>query len=79
MEHGSAAERHMIREAIRTGGTQNLTSIQLAIETTGGLLYTAERAAKEANRAQDALTEVPDSRYKKALMGLADFAVSRRS
>ena len=33
MAHGSAAERHMIREAIETGGTRNLTSIQLAIET----------------------------------------------
>src|SRR3954469_12759521 len=41
MANGSAAERHMIREAIETGGTRNLTSIQLAIETSGGLRYTA--------------------------------------
>ncbi len=48
MAHGSAAERHMIREAIETGGTRNLTSIQLAIETSGGLRYTAERARRRS-------------------------------
>ena len=36
MDKGSAAERHMIREAIETGGTRNLTSIHLAIQATGG-------------------------------------------
>ena len=79
MDHGSAAERHMIREAIRTGGTQNLTSIQLAIETTGGLDYTAALATKEATAAQEALKGLPDSQHKQALTALADFAVRRRS
>jgi octaprenyl-diphosphate synthase len=42
MNNGSAAERHLIREAIESGSTQNLRSIQLAIETSGGLRYTPE-------------------------------------
>jgi len=78
MDHGTAAERHMIREAIETGGIQNLTSIQLAIETSGGLRYTAERAQNEAELAIKALQDLPDSDYKKALASLAHFAVNRR-
>jgi octaprenyl-diphosphate synthase len=78
MENGSAAEKHMIREAIETGGTQNLTSIQLAIETSGGLRYTAERAQGEAELAVAALDGLPDSDYKKGLASLAYFAINRR-
>ena len=78
MDHGTAAERHMIREAIETGGIQNLTSIQLAIETSGGLRYTAECAQDEAELAVKALQSLPDSDYKKALASLAHFAVNRR-
>ena len=78
MDQGSAAERHMIREAIETGGTQNLTSIQLAIETSGGLQYTAERARSEANAAIENLEILPASKYKDGLASLARFAVNRR-
>ncbi|MFL2547126.1 MAG: octaprenyl diphosphate synthase [Candidatus Rariloculaceae bacterium] len=78
MKNGSAAEKHMIREAIETGGTQNLTSIQLAIETSGGLRYTAERAQGEAELAVAALDGLPDSDYKKSLASLAYFAINRR-
>jgi octaprenyl-diphosphate synthase len=78
MAHGSAAERHMIREAIETGGTRNLTSIQLAIETSGGLRYTAERARQEVELALHALAPLPQSKYRDALAELAQFAVRRR-
>ena len=78
MDHGSAAERHMIREAIETGGTQNLTSIQIAIESSGGLRYTAERAQIEAEAASAALAALPPSKYRDGLAGLAQFAVNRR-
>ncbi len=78
MKNGSAAERHMIREAIETGGTQNLTSIQLAIETSGGLRYTAERAQQEAELAIRALDPLADSSFKDALRTLAQFSVRRR-
>jgi octaprenyl-diphosphate synthase len=78
MKHGSAAERHMIREAIETGGTRNLTSIQLAIEASGGLRYTAERAQQEASLAARALDGLADSPFKAALVSLTSFAVRRR-
>lgn len=78
MNNGSAAERHMIREAVLSGSTQNLTSIQLAIETSGGLAYTASCAEAEADRAVEALDALPQSKYKEGLKGLARFAVKRR-
>jgi octaprenyl-diphosphate synthase len=77
MNNGSAAERHLIREAIESGSTQNLRSIQLAIETTGGLRYTAERATAEAGLAVEALEALPASSFRDGLKTLAEFAVSR--
>jgi octaprenyl-diphosphate synthase len=78
MAHGSAAERHMIREAIETGGTRNLTSIQLAIETAGGLRYTAARASGEVEIAIKALAPLPASKFRDGLVELAQFAIHRR-
>jgi octaprenyl-diphosphate synthase len=78
MKHGTAAEKHMIREAIESGSTQNLRSIQLAIETSGGLRYTAERAEAESQLAIRALDTLPRSKFRDGLIGLARFAVKRR-
>jgi octaprenyl-diphosphate synthase len=78
LAHGSAAERHMIREAIETGGTRNLTSIQLAIETSGGLRYTTERAREEVAIAVKALAPLPASKFRDGLVDLAQFAIQRR-
>jgi octaprenyl-diphosphate synthase len=78
MAHGSAAERHMIREAIETGGTRNLTSIQLAIETSGGLRYTADRARAEVDSATRARAPLPASKFRDGLVALAQFAIHRR-
>jgi octaprenyl-diphosphate synthase len=78
MKHGTAAEKHLIREAIESGSTQNLRSIQLAIETSGGLRYTAERAEAEAQLAVRALDALPRSKFRDGLIGLAHFAVKRR-
>lgn len=78
LRHGSAAERHMIREAIETGSTQNFKSIQLAIEASGGIRYTAERAQDEANEAIRALEVLAPSKFREGLADLARFAISRR-
>ena len=68
----------LIREAIESGSTQNLRSIQLAIETTGGLRYTATRAREEAELAIATLDALPASTFRDGLRTLAEFAVSRR-
>ncbi len=79
MENGSAAEKTMIRGAIETGDGTKLEDIQAVIESTGALQYTAARAKEAADLAIDALTDVPDSDHKEAMIAIADFAVNRRS
>ncbi len=66
-----------IREAIATGGPDKLDIILAAIESLGGLQYTARLAAAEADKALAALTALPPSTYRDGLAALARFAVER--
>lgn len=75
LKHSTGAERELIRAAIEKGGLQQLEPIVSAIESTGGLDYTADLARSETDRALDALKALPDSPYKKGLAALARFAV----
>jgi octaprenyl-diphosphate synthase len=79
MQQGSKAEREMIRQAIVDGGLDQLDNIQAVIESTGALQYTATRAQEAADLAITALSGIPDSAYKQALIAIAEFAVQRRS
>ena len=79
MEKGSPAEKTMIRSAIETGDSAKLEDIQAVIESTGALQYTAARAKEAADLAIDAVSDIPDSDHKEAMIAIADFAVNRRS
>ena len=79
MQHGDPAERELIRNAILEGGLDDLETIRSIIESTGALQYTAARAQEAADVAIAALSEIPDSDYKQALIAIADFSVRRRS
>ena len=74
---GNDDQRALIRRSIETGSVEQLAAITAAIESTGGLAYTARLARREAALAIEAITELPDSAYKQALRELADFAVER--
>ena len=76
-KHGSPQQRAVIEHSIREGNTSELPAITTAIESTGGLAYTARLARREATAAIEALAELPDSAYKQALRDLADFSVER--
>jgi len=77
LKHGNAEQQHLIRSAIENGGVDALERITIAIESTGGLEYTARLARREADLAIGALAELPDSAHIQALRELAEFAVSR--
>lgn len=79
METASAADRAMIRDAIEAGGLEHLDEIQAVVESTGALQYTSARAQEAADLAIDALSDIPDSDWKEALIAIAEFAVRRRS
>ena len=77
LKHGNPTQQKLIRSAIENGGIESLSEITTAIESTGGLEYTAQRARQEANLAIQALTELPNSDFVQALRELAEFAVNR--
>jgi octaprenyl-diphosphate synthase len=74
---GTDEQRTLIRRAIEEGSLEHLQQITAAIESTGGLAYTARLARQEAALAIEAIATLPDSAYKQALRELADFAVER--
>ena len=77
MRHGDNEQSALIRKAIENGERDSIDDIIAIIQSTGAIDYTAQTAREEADAAIAALYILPDSEYKKALMSLADFAVSR--
>ena len=78
MQQCSEKDRKLIRDAIVDGGLEKLGRITEIIETTGALRYTADRAQEAADTAIAALADIPESEYKQALIGVAEFSVQRR-
>jgi octaprenyl-diphosphate synthase len=68
----------MIRDVIRSGGRERLEEVMYAIETAGGLDYTAALARTEAELALGALEALPATRYREALTDLARFTIARK-
>ena len=79
MKNCSDAERRLIRHAIEDSESASLRDIQAIIESTGALKYTTARAREAADLAIDALSGIPESDWKDALIAIAEFSVSRRS
>jgi octaprenyl-diphosphate synthase len=87
LRRGTLAERDMIREVVLAAGEDmadepdaleaRLPRILAAIDSTGGIEYTRERALAESRAAMAALAPVPESRFREALTALALVAVER--
>ena len=74
---GAPEQQALIRQAIEQGRLDQLGAITQAIESTGGLEYTARLAQQESALALGALAGLAESPYKRALSSLAEFAVMR--
>ena len=78
MQHGTPEQKEMIREAIeKANGMEQLDAILAAMKQTGSLEYTTNKALKEADKAINELSILPESEYKQALIALAHMAVNR--
>jgi octaprenyl-diphosphate synthase len=77
LSHGTPAQRQLLRGAIETGGLKDFGAVFQAIESAGGLEYTARLARREVDLALAALGPIPDSVHANALRQLAGFAISR--
>jgi octaprenyl-diphosphate synthase len=78
LRNGDAASTALIRAAIAGGGREQLGAILAAIESTGGLEYTARLAQAEADQAQTALAALPETPFRAGLAALARFAIERK-
>ncbi|MCZ4295318.1 octaprenyl diphosphate synthase [Vibrio sinaloensis] len=80
MQHGTAQQTAMIREAIeKANGMERLNDILAAMEETGSLEYTRQKAYQEADKAIAQLDVLEESVYKQALITLAHMSVHRTS
>ncbi|WP_151173163.1 octaprenyl diphosphate synthase [Pseudoalteromonas ruthenica] len=78
MQHGEAAQKRQIREAIEQGnGLDYLGDILTTLTQTKALDFTMQRAQQEADKAISALDFLPESAEKEALVALANIAVKR--
>lgn len=77
IHRGTPSQAKLIRKAIENGGHDNMQAVCAIIESTGGIPYTAQAAQREADLAIKALNPLPESAYKEALYGLAEFSVNR--
>jgi octaprenyl-diphosphate synthase len=75
--HSDAPVRNQLRAAIEHGDTSALPQVLDAIQATGGLEYSRERARGYADLAERALDGLDDNDYLAALRGLARYAVNR--
>lgn len=77
MRHGTPAEQQLIRSAIEQGEVDQLPRIIDVVRNTGALEATRKAAYQEAQVARDALTALPPSQYREALLELCASSVER--
>ena len=77
MRESGASTARVLREAIETSGLDSIEEVIAAVESTGSIAYTARLAADETALAGEALSAIPNSPYRDALSGLAEFTIGR--
>jgi octaprenyl-diphosphate synthase len=80
IKKGTPEQISLIRDAIEKGnGMENFDLIMCALHETKALEYTKQRTIEEAEKAIDALSIIPESPYKEALISLAHLAADRKN
>ena len=79
MQRASPAKRAIIEQAIVTGGIDQMGQIIEIVQKTGALTATRAAAAAEAQRALDALQNLPQNSHADALRQLASQLLERRA
>ena len=77
IERSSGNDKALLENAITNANRDNLEDVLNIIEKTGSLVYTADIAREQAQLAKKALDVLPESIYKDALLGLAQFSIER--
>jgi octaprenyl-diphosphate synthase len=79
MRAGSPAQAELVRGAIVDGGREDFPGVLEAIRGCGALDYASACARREAEAAMEALAPLVASEFKRSLLELASFSVTRKS
>ncbi|SFF68536.1 octaprenyl-diphosphate synthase [Fontimonas thermophila] len=79
MQVGTPEQAALIRAAITKGDIERLEDVLAVVESTGAIPYTRALAERHSREAIQALSEIPESPYKNALVDLAHFSIARAS
>jgi octaprenyl-diphosphate synthase len=79
MRRGSREQAAVVRKAIAEGGRADFARVLEAIRSCGALDYARDAASREADAAARAIDALAESEYKRSLLELAAFAVTRSS
>jgi octaprenyl-diphosphate synthase len=77
LQHGTEKQKIQIKESLQLGSLSFLPEILVALEETKAIQFTKQTAAQEIDKALSSLEILPDSKYKIALIELAQFALER--
>jgi octaprenyl-diphosphate synthase len=76
---GTKEQAEVVRHAIVDGGRQDFAAVLGAIRACGALDYARDAAQREVDVASEALAPLPASEFKRSLLELASFSVTRSS
>lgn len=86
MQTAKAEDSHLIAETIRSGlshdnnsDSKTLDKIIGIIQSSGAIAYTNTKAEEHVEKAKQALHSLGESKYKDALLELADFSIGRKN
>ncbi|MCW5589152.1 MAG: polyprenyl synthetase family protein [Legionellales bacterium] len=77
LQVGNSNQINHIQQAIKQGNIDDLTLIKTILHETKALIYTQQKAQEFCGQALSLLTQLPDSIYRRALMGVAEFILAR--
>jgi len=78
-DHGTAADRETIQRVLDDRSFENVcrAEIQEILARNGSVEYAMAAADRNAEQGRQALADLPDSEFKRALLWVPDFVVAR--
>jgi octaprenyl-diphosphate synthase len=77
LQKGNPQQTALLKKAIAQGSTDDFAAVLDIIKTTRALEYARQLAEQHQELANQALAEIPDSDYRRALLTLAAFTINR--
>ena len=79
MQHGNAEQAACVRQAITEASRDHFQSVLTAVQSSGALTYARHVAVAAAQQAIAAISILPDTAARHAMIALAEFSVDRES